>query len=65
LSDYRESMANPKGSKPSAVVDGASVHPKNSINVAMEDLAEEDRKEVERQLEEEMAELRRRKLACF
>jgi hypothetical protein len=31
----------------------------------MEDLAEEDRKEVERELEEEMAEIRRRKLACF
>jgi hypothetical protein len=31
----------------------------------MVDLAEEDQKEVERQLEEEMAELRRKKLACF
>jgi hypothetical protein len=43
-------MADPKGSKSSMVVDGTSVHPKNTINVAMEDLAEEDRKEVERQL---------------
>jgi hypothetical protein len=58
-------MADPKGSKPSAAVDGAGVHPKNAINIAMEDLAEEDRKEVERQLEEEMAEVRRKKLACF
>jgi hypothetical protein len=41
-------MADPKGSKPTAVVDGAGIHPKNAINVAMADLAEEDRKEVER-----------------
>jgi hypothetical protein len=58
-------MADPKGSKPSRTVDGTGVHVKNAINVAMEDLAEEDRKEVERELEEEMAEIRRRKLACF
>jgi hypothetical protein len=58
-------MADPKGSKPSRMVDGTGVHVKNAINVAMEDLAEEDRKEVERELEEEMAEIRRRKLACF
>jgi hypothetical protein len=58
-------MADPKGSKSSVAMDGTGVHPKNAINVAMEDLAEEDRMEVERQLEEEMAELRRRKLACF
>jgi hypothetical protein len=31
----------------------------------MEDLIEEDRKEIERELEEEMAERRKRKLACF
>jgi putative ubiquitin-RnfH superfamily antitoxin RatB of RatAB toxin-antitoxin module len=37
----------------------------NTINVMMEDLTEEDRIEVERQLEEEMAEVRRKKLACF
>jgi hypothetical protein len=58
-------MADPKGSKPSTAVDGAGVHPKNAINVTMEGLAEENRKEVERQLEEEMAELRRKKLTCF
>jgi hypothetical protein len=40
-------MADPKGGKLAAVVDGADVHPKNATNVAMEDLAEEDRKEVE------------------
>jgi hypothetical protein len=39
-------MADPKGNKPTAAVDGASVHPKNAINITMEDLAEEDRKEV-------------------
>jgi hypothetical protein len=33
-------------------VDGAGVHAKNAINVVMEDLAEEDRKEVERELDE-------------
>jgi hypothetical protein len=37
----------------------------NTINVMMEDLTEEDQIEVERQLEEEMAEVRRKKLACF
>jgi hypothetical protein len=58
-------MADPKGGRPAAVVDGAGVRPRNAINVTMEDLAEEDRNEVERQLEEEMAELRRKKLACF
>jgi hypothetical protein len=31
----------------------------------MENLADEDRKEVERELEEEMVEIQRRKLACF
>jgi hypothetical protein len=46
---------NAKGRKPSVVMDGAGVHPKNFINIAMEDLAEEDRKEVELQLKEEMA----------
>jgi hypothetical protein len=65
IADCRESMADPKGSKPSVVVDDTGVHPKNAINVTMEDLAKEDRKEVERQLKEEMAELRWRKLACF
>jgi hypothetical protein len=35
------------------------------MNVVMEDLTEEDWKEVEHELEEEMAESYRRKLACF
>jgi hypothetical protein len=38
---------------------------RNSILVAMEDLVEADRKELERELEEEMAEARSQKLACF
>jgi hypothetical protein len=46
------SVADPKGSRASAAVDGAGVHSKNAINVVMEDLAEEDRKEVERELDE-------------
>jgi hypothetical protein len=48
IANCRKSMADPKGNKPAAVADGTSVHLKNAINVAMEDLAEEDRKEVER-----------------
>jgi hypothetical protein len=58
-------MADPKGARTSAAADNAGVHGKNAINMAMEDLIEEDRKEVERELEEELAESRRRKLACF
>jgi ribosome recycling factor len=57
-------MADPKGSRASVVVDTAGVEAKNTINVTMEDVAEEDRKEIEKELEEEMAEIRR-KLACF
>jgi hypothetical protein len=59
-----EGMADPKGNKVAAT-DGAGIHTKNAINVALEDLIVEDRKMVERELKEEMAELRRRKLACF
>jgi hypothetical protein len=58
-------MADLKGSKPSGMVDSTGIHVKNTINIVMEDLAEEDRKEVEQELEEEMVEIRRRKLACF
>jgi hypothetical protein len=58
-------MADPKGSKAATVTYGAGVLAMNAINVTMEDLAEEDRKEVERQLKEEMAELRRKKFACL
>jgi hypothetical protein len=57
-------MADPKGSRASVAVDTAGVQAKNTINVTMEDVAEEDRKEIEKELEEEMAEIRR-KLACF
>jgi hypothetical protein len=35
------------------------------IGVAMEDLLEAERKALEKELEEEMAEVRRKKLTCF
>jgi hypothetical protein len=41
------------------------VGPHNMIGVAMEDLPEIERRALEKELEEEMAEARRRKLACF
>jgi hypothetical protein len=40
-------MANPKVAKATQVADGADVQVRNTINVAMEDLNEEDRKAVE------------------
>jgi hypothetical protein len=40
-------VADPKGNKPATAVDGAGVHPKNAINISMDDLTKEDRKEVE------------------
>jgi hypothetical protein len=53
-------MTNPKES-------GAQteVGPHNTIGVAMEDLAKVERRVFEKELEEEMAEARRKKLACF
>jgi hypothetical protein len=54
-------MADPKGAKAAKPVDGAEVDARNTIAMAMEDLTEDDRKE----LEEEMTERRCRKLACF
>jgi hypothetical protein len=38
---------------------------RNAIMVAMEYLAEADRKELEKELEEEVAEMWRQKLTCF
>jgi hypothetical protein len=58
-------MADPKGGKAITAADDIDVQAKNAINVAMEDLAEVDRREIEWELEEELAEIRRRKLACF
>jgi uncharacterized protein YjaG (DUF416 family) len=58
-------MTDPKGLKAATTTDGVGIQAKNAIDVAMEDLAMEDQKEVEQQLEEEMVELRRKKLACF
>jgi ribosome recycling factor len=47
------------------IADGTGVQARNNIHVAMENLTEEDRKELEHELEEEMGERRRKKLACF
>jgi hypothetical protein len=41
------------------------VGPHNMIGVAMEDLPEVERRALEQELEEEMAEMRRRKLVCL
>jgi hypothetical protein len=53
-------MTNPKES-------GArtKVGPNSTIDVAMEDLPEAERRSLEKKLEEEMAEARRKKLTCF
>jgi hypothetical protein len=53
-------MTNPKDS--AARTD---VGPHNTIGVAMEDLPEAERRALEKELEEEMAEARRRKLGRF
>jgi uncharacterized membrane protein len=53
-------MTNPKDS---AV--RTEVGPHNTIGVAMEHLPEAERRALRKELEEEMAEARRRKLACF
>jgi hypothetical protein len=41
------------------------VAPHNTIDVSIEDLPEVERMALEKELEEEMAEARRRKLGCF
>jgi hypothetical protein len=41
------------------------VGPHNTIGVVMEDLPEAKRRAVKKELKEEMAEARRRKLVCF
>jgi hypothetical protein len=41
------------------------VGPHNTIGVTMEDLTEAERRALKEELEEEMAEARRRKLVCF
>jgi hypothetical protein len=56
-------MADPKA--PNVMADTVGIQARNSITVAMEDLAEADRNELEKELEEEMAERRQRKLACL
>jgi hypothetical protein len=60
-------MVNPKGAK--STPDGAKVATDNVIRVEMKDLSEKDREEIEkelqREMEEVMAERRKKKLACF
>jgi pyruvoyl-dependent arginine decarboxylase (PvlArgDC) len=60
-------MGNPKGAR--AASNGAKVTNDNVIGVVMEDLSEKDWEEVkhelQRELKEEMAERRRKKLAYF
>jgi hypothetical protein len=46
-------MVNPKETRTSVAADNARVHARNTIIVALEDLIEEDRKEVEQDLSEE------------
>jgi hypothetical protein len=58
-------MADPNGVNALAAVDGANVNARNTIDVGMEGLPEEDQKEIERELEEEIVERRWKKLACF
>jgi predicted phosphoribosyltransferase len=58
-------MVNPKEARTSAAADNAVVHVKNTINVEMEDLNDDDRKAVEQELEREMAELQRRNWRVF
>jgi hypothetical protein len=58
-------MVDPKEARASVSADNSSVHAKNAMNVEMDYLNNKDRKTVEQELEWEMAELRRRKLACF
>jgi hypothetical protein len=53
-------MMNPKVSDART-----EVRPHNTIGVTMEDLPEAERRALEKELEEEMAKARRRKLACF
>jgi hypothetical protein len=53
-------MTNPKESGVRT-----EVRPHNTIGVAMEDLRKVERKALEKELKEEMAEARRRKLTCL
>jgi hypothetical protein len=53
-------MTNPKESSAQT-----KVGPHNMIHVAMEDLLKAERGALEKELEEEMAEVRRKKLTCF
>ena len=45
--------------------DAAAIDPKNIIEVKLDDLSEEDRRQLEQELEEEKADWMKQKLACF
>jgi hypothetical protein len=69
LADQRKEriMTDPKATRVTG--DSSGVNPRSVIEVAMEDLSEKDQKDLElelqREMEEMMAEWRRKKLACF
>jgi hypothetical protein len=67
LADQRKEriMTDPKATRVTG--DSSGVNPRSVIEVAMEDLSEKDQKDLELQceMEEMMAEWRRKKLACF
>jgi hypothetical protein len=56
-------MVDLKGTKASTLADVIGMHAKNAISGAMEDLIEDDWKEIECELDEERVERCRRKLA--
>jgi hypothetical protein len=60
LRRFINALTNPRDSAARA-----EVGPHNTIGLAMEDLPEAERRALEKELELEMAEARRRKLACF
>jgi hypothetical protein len=63
--ERRENITDPKGAKVAMLTDGTRVNAQNAINIAMEDLVDEDQKAIEQGLEEEMAERHHKKLVCF
>jgi hypothetical protein len=69
LADQRKEriMIDPKATRVTG--DSSGVNPRSVIEVAMEDLSEKDQKDLElelqREMEEMMAEWQRKKLACF
>jgi hypothetical protein len=66
-SSWEVAMVDPKGTK--SAPDGGKVSTENVIGVTMDDLSKKDREKVEcelqREIEEEMVEWCKKKLACF